>query len=151
MISQKIRALAPEQATLRMGMGWTVDDLGKPQIMVESTFGDSHPGSAHLLTLVDAVALGVSEAGGKAARYFATDICDGMAQGHDGINYSLASRDTMSLEFNSTPRCSIDSIETRITCATSALPRSGRRSIFTMPAVCPESWKKSAPCSIWTP
>ena len=79
MISQNIRALAPEQDPLRMGMGWTVDDLGKPQIMVESTFGDSHPGSAHLLTLVDAVALGVSEAGGKAARYFATDICDGMA------------------------------------------------------------------------
>ena len=65
MISQKIRALAPEQAPLRMGMGWTVDDLGKPQIMVESTFDDSHPGSAHLLTLVDAVALGVSEAGGN--------------------------------------------------------------------------------------
>lgn len=151
MISQKIRALAPEQDPLRMGMGWTVDDLGKPQIMVESTFGDSHPGSAHLLTLVDAVVLGVSEAGGKAARYFATDICDGMAQGHDGINYSLASRDTMSLEFNSTPRCSIGSIETRITCSTSALPGSGRRSIFTMPAACPESWKKSAPCSIWTP
>lgn len=148
MISQKIRALAPEQAPLRMGMGWTVDDLGKPQIMVESTFGDSHPGSAHLLTLVDAVALGISEAGGKAARYFATDIYDGMAQGHDGINYSLASRDTMSLGFNSTPKCSIGSIETRITCSTSALPGSGRRSIFTMPAACPESWKKSAPCSI---
>ena len=32
-------------------------------------------------------------AGGRAARYFTTDICDGMAQGHDGINYSLASRD----------------------------------------------------------
>ena len=134
-----------------MGMEWTVDDLGKPQIMVESTFGDSHPGSAHLLTLGGAGALGVSEAGGKAARYFATDICDGMAQGHDGINYSLASRNTMSLEFNSTPRCSISSIETRITCSTSALPESGRRSIFTMPAACPESWKKSAPCSIWTP
>ena len=45
MISQKIRALAPEQDPLRMGMGWTVEDLAKPQIMVESTFGDSHPGS----------------------------------------------------------------------------------------------------------
>ena len=40
-------------------------------------------------------AQGVQEAGGKAARYFATDICDGMAQGHDGINYSLASRDAI--------------------------------------------------------
>lgn len=95
MISQDIRSRAPEQDPLRMGMGWTVQDLGKPQIMVESTFGDSHPGSAHLLELVNAAAEGVAQAGGKAARYFTTDICDGMAQGHDGINYSLASRDAI--------------------------------------------------------
>lgn len=95
MISQQIRCLAPEQDPLRMGMGWSVEDLSKPQIMVESTFGDSHPGSAHLLELVDSAVLGVAGWGGKAARYFATDICDGMAQGHDGINYSLASRDTI--------------------------------------------------------
>ena len=49
MTSQKIREIAPEQDPLRMGMGWKVEDLSKPQIMVESTFGDSHPGSAHLL------------------------------------------------------------------------------------------------------
>ncbi len=95
MTSQQIRAIAPEQDPLRMGMGWTVDDLSKPQIMVESTFGDSHPGSAHLLELVEQAVSGVKEHGGKAARYFTTDICDGMAQGHDGINYSLASRDTI--------------------------------------------------------
>ena len=89
MISQEIRKLAPEQDPLRMGMGWTVEDLSKPQIMIESTFGDSHPGSAHLLELVDRAADGVKQAGGRPARYFATDICDGMAQGHDGINYSL--------------------------------------------------------------
>ena len=84
MISQKIRALAPEQDPLRMGMGWTMEDLSKPQIMVESTFGDSHPGSAHLLSLVEETVAAVNRSGGKAARYFATDICDGMAQGHDG-------------------------------------------------------------------
>lgn len=95
MISQEIRKLAPEQDPLRMGMGWTVEDLAKPQIMIESTFGDSHPGSAHLLDLVDRTADGVKKNGGKPARYFATDICDGMAQGHDGINYSLVSRDTI--------------------------------------------------------
>lgn len=93
MISQEVRKLAPEMDPLRMGMGWKVEDLSKMQIMVESTFGDSHPGSAHLLGLVDRSAKGVREKGGKAARYFTTDICDGMAQGHDGINYSLASRD----------------------------------------------------------
>jgi len=93
MISQMIRKIAPEQDPLRMGMGWTVEDLAKPQIMVESTFGDSHPGSAHLLELVDRVVEGITEKEGKAARYFTTDICDGMAQGHDGINYSLVHRD----------------------------------------------------------
>ena len=93
MRSQDVRRLAPEMDPLRIGMGWSVEDLGKPQILVESTFGDSHPGSAHLLEFVDLACEGVRQAGGRAARYFATDICDGMAQGHDGINYSLASRD----------------------------------------------------------
>ncbi len=93
--SQKVRALAPEMDPLRMGMGWTVEDLEKPQVIVESTYGDSHPGSAHLLSLVEQAVKGANEEGAKAARYFATDICDGMAQGHDGINYSLASRDTI--------------------------------------------------------
>ena len=44
--SQEVRTLAPENDPLKMGMGWKVEDLAKPQIMVESTFGDSHPGSA---------------------------------------------------------------------------------------------------------
>ena len=91
--SQEVRKLAPEMDPLRMGMGWTAEDLEKPQILIESTFGDSHPGSAHLLEFVELAAKGVKEAGGKASRYFATDICDGIAQGHDGINFSLASRD----------------------------------------------------------
>lgn len=93
--SQEVRSLAPEMDPLRMGMGWKVEDLTKPQIMVECTFGDSHPGSAHLLGLAEEAVRGINEHGGKGARYFATDICDGMAQGHDGINYSLASRDTI--------------------------------------------------------
>ena len=93
MISQDIRKVAPELDPLRMGMGWTVDELAQPQIMIESTFGDSHPGSAHLMGLVDEACAGTRKEGGRPARYFTTDICDGMAQGHDGINYSLASRD----------------------------------------------------------
>ena len=94
-ISQEIRKIAPEQDPLRIGMGWTVEELSLPQIMVESTFGDSHPGSVHLFDLVEEVCSGVREKAGRPARYFTTDICDGMAQGHDGINYSLVSRDTI--------------------------------------------------------
>ena len=95
LISQETRKLSPEMDPLRMGMGWKVEDLGKPQVMVESTFGDSHPGSGHLDTFVQEAVRGVNENGGKAARYFATDMCDGIAQGHDGINYSLAHREAI--------------------------------------------------------
>ena len=91
--SQRVRALAPENDPLKLGMGWTAADLEKPQIMVESTFGDSHPGSAHLNQFVEEAMRGIKDAGGRGARYYTTDICDGLAQGHDGINYSLAHRD----------------------------------------------------------
>ncbi|MDD3367908.1 MAG: dihydroxy-acid dehydratase [Lachnospiraceae bacterium] len=93
--SQEVRAVAPEMDPLRMGMGWKVSDLDKPQIMVESTYGNSHPGSSALNLLVEEVVKGIDENGGKAARYYATDMCDGMAQGHDGINFSLAHRDAI--------------------------------------------------------
>lgn len=93
--SQRLRNIAPELDPLRRGMGWSVEDLSKPQIMIESTFGDSHPGSAHLFGLVEKAVEGIEEKGAKASRYFTTDICDGMAQGHDGINYSLVSRETI--------------------------------------------------------
>ena len=93
--SQQVRSLSPEMDPLRMGMGWTVDDLSKPQIMVESTYGNSHPGSGHLNIFVEEAVRAVDDHGGKAARYYATDMCDGMAQGHDGINYSLAHREAI--------------------------------------------------------
>ena len=56
--SQKMRRLAPELDPLRLGTGWTPDELSKPQIIVESTFGDSHPGSGHLDKLVNAACKG---------------------------------------------------------------------------------------------
>ena len=50
--SQATRAIAPEWDPLRRGTGWTDADLAKPQIYIQSTFGDSHPGSVHLDRLV---------------------------------------------------------------------------------------------------
>lgn len=105
--SQKLRKIAPELDPLRLGTGWGKEDLSKIQIMIESTFGDSHPGSGHLFELVEEARKGIAEAGGYGARYFTTDICDGEAQGHDGINYSLPSRDTIAnmieIHANATP------------------------------------------------
>lgn len=95
MKSQQLRKLAPELDSLRLGSGWKIDELSKPQIIVESSYGHSHPGSAHLDKLMDEAGIGIKEKGGRAANYFVTDICDGEAQGHDGMNYSLVSRDIM--------------------------------------------------------
>ena len=105
--SQKLRKLAPELDPLRLGTGWKLEDLSKPQIIVESTYGDSHPGSGHLDKLVEAARKGIAEAGGYGARYFCTDICDGESQGTDGINFSLASREMIAnmieIHANATP------------------------------------------------
>ena len=104
---QEMRELAPELDPLRIGTGWKPEDLSKPQVMIESTFGDSHPGSGHLDILVEEVRKGVEEAGGHGARYFCTDICDGESQGTDGINYSLVSREMIAnmieIHANATP------------------------------------------------
>ena len=105
--SQEMRRLAPELDPLRIGTGWKPEDLSKTQVMIESTFGDSHPGSGHLDILVEEVRKGIEEAGGHGARYYCTDICDGESQGTDGINYSLASREMIAnmieIHANATP------------------------------------------------
>lgn len=105
--SQKMRKLASELDPLRIGTGWKKEDLDKVQVMIESTYGDSHPGSGHLNILVEEVRKGIEEEGGFGARYFCTDICDGESQGTDGINYSLASREMIAnmieIHANATP------------------------------------------------
>lgn len=105
--SQEMRKLAPELDPLRIGTGWKPEDLEKTQVMIESTFGDSHPGSGHLDTLVEEVKKGIAKAGGFGARYYCTDICDGESQGTDGINYSLVSREMIAnmieIHANATP------------------------------------------------
>ena len=66
--SQEMRTLAPELDPLRIGTGWKPEDLAKPQVIIESTAGDSHPGSGHLPILVEEVRKGVAEAGSATAR-----------------------------------------------------------------------------------
>ena len=107
LVSQEMRKIAPELDPLRIGTGWKPEDLSKPQVIIESTFGDSHSGSGHLNILVEEVRKGIEKAGGHGARYFCTDICDGESQGTDGINYSLASREMIAnmieIHANATP------------------------------------------------
>lgn len=91
--SQKVRKISFEGDALRMSMDWTVEDLNRVQVLVESTQGASHPSSYHLGELVGEIEKGVFQMGGKPAIYTTTDICDGVAQAHNGMKYSLPSRD----------------------------------------------------------
>lgn len=89
------RRLWTQVDALQLGSGWDEEDIVKPQILIEDAYGDSHPGSTHLNQLTEQARSGVYEAGGCPARYHATDICDGCAQGHKGMNYVLASREAI--------------------------------------------------------
>ena len=89
------RLLWAQFDALQMGSGWDEEDILKPQILLEDVFGDSHPGSTHLAGLMEQAKYGVFEKGGFPAQYHTTDICDGCAQGHDGMNYILASREAI--------------------------------------------------------
>ncbi len=93
--SQKERVLWAQFDALELGSGWSEEDITKPQILIEDVYGDSHPGSVHLNQLTDQVKWGVLERGGYGAKYHITDICDGCAQGHDGMNVVLASREAI--------------------------------------------------------
>jgi dihydroxy-acid dehydratase len=93
--SQRLRDVNFQGDALRLGMNWTEDDLGKPQILVESAYGMGHPGTFHFRSLVEEVSNGVFEAGGKPAEFVVSDICDGVVQATDGMSYSLISRDIM--------------------------------------------------------
>lgn len=94
--SQRARGTNPEFDPMRLGTGWITEELGMPQILLESTYGDSHPGSTHLQQLTEDAKIGVYKSGAKPAVHTATDICDGVACGHEGIRYSLVSRDILS-------------------------------------------------------
>ena len=93
--SKEERLLWAQFDALEMGSGWDDTDVTKPQIMIEDVYGDSHPGSVHLNQLAEQAKYGVFEKGGFPAQYHTTDICDGCAQGHDGMNIILASREAI--------------------------------------------------------
>jgi dihydroxy-acid dehydratase len=93
--SQQLRRVNFQGDALRMGMNWTEEDLGKPQVLVDSAHGMGHPGTFHFRPLIEEISNGVFEAGGKPAVFTVSDICDGVAQATRGMSYSLVSRDVM--------------------------------------------------------
>ena len=93
--SKKARREWIQIDALSCGTGWDEKDLTKPQILIEDVFGASHPGSYHLNGLAEEASIGVYQEGGKPANFHGTDLCDGWAMLHDGMNYILPSREIL--------------------------------------------------------
>ncbi len=74
-------------------LGFTQEELRKPLVGIISSYNEIVPGHMNLDKIVDAVKLGVAEAGGMPVVVPAIAVCDGIAMGHVGMKYSLVTRD----------------------------------------------------------
>ena len=85
-----------EKAPMRSlfyAMGYTEEELSRPLIAVVSAHSEIVPGHIHLDKITEAVKAGVRMAGGTPIMVPAIGVCDGIAMGHIGMKYSLASRE----------------------------------------------------------
>ena len=74
-------------------LGVTREELRKPFVAIANSYSEIVPGHLHLRRLADAIKAGVRAAGGVPFEFNTIAICDGLAQGHEGMRYSLPSRD----------------------------------------------------------
>ncbi len=83
---------APHRALL-YSLGLGRDDFEKPFIGVINSYSNMVPGHVHLRMIADAVIQGVREAGGVPFEFNTIVVCDGLAMDHEGMRYSLPSRE----------------------------------------------------------
>lgn len=74
-------------------LGFTPEEMTKPMVGIVSSYNEIVPGHMNIDKIVDAVKLGVAEAGGVPVVFPAIAVCDGIAMGHVGMKYSLVTRD----------------------------------------------------------
>ena len=83
---------APHRA-LYHALGLTEEEIQKPLVGIVSSYNEIVPGHMNIDKIVDAVKLGVAMAGGTPIVFPAIAVCDGIAMGHQGMKYSLVTRD----------------------------------------------------------
>ena len=95
MISDNVKKGATRCAhrSLFHANGYGPEDLNKPMIGICTSFNEIIPGHIHLREIAEAAKLGVAAAGGTPIEFPAIGVCDGIAMGHTGMKYSLASRE----------------------------------------------------------
>ncbi|MHB1001747.1 MAG: dihydroxy-acid dehydratase [Armatimonadota bacterium] len=79
--------------TLFKAMGYTNEELSRPLIGVANSANEIIPGHIHLDKITEAVKTGIIMAGGTPIEFGVIGVCDGIAMGHTGMKYSLASRE----------------------------------------------------------
>ena len=83
---------APHRSLFK-AMGYTDEELSRPLIGIANSKSEIVPGHIHLDKISEAVKAGIRMAGGTPIEFGAIGICDGIAMGHEGMKYSLASRE----------------------------------------------------------
>ncbi|MEM3574496.1 MAG: dihydroxy-acid dehydratase, partial [Candidatus Bathyarchaeia archaeon] len=95
MLSSKMKEgveAAPRRALLKAS-GLSDEDISKPLIAIVNSWNEIVPGHVHLRRISEAVKAGVRSNGGTPLEFDTIAICDGIAMGHEGMKYSLFSRD----------------------------------------------------------
>lgn len=85
---------APQRSLLK-AMGYTDTQIKKPFIGVVNSFNEVIPGHIHLQNIARSVKDGVLMAGGMPMEFNVIGVCDGLAMGHEGMKYSLSSREVI--------------------------------------------------------
>ena len=87
-------ARAPHRSLLR-ALGVSREDAGRPLIGIANSFNELIPGHMHLNTLAQQAKYGVWQAGGIPLEFNVIGVCDGIAMNHEGMHYSLVSREVI--------------------------------------------------------
>jgi len=91
-VMKKGKERAPHRSLFK-AMGYTDEELSRPIIGVANSANELIPGHVHLHRIAQAVKEGIRMAGGTPMEFFTIGICDGIAMGHQGMKYSLGSRE----------------------------------------------------------
>ncbi|NLL19136.1 MAG: dihydroxy-acid dehydratase [Clostridia bacterium] len=83
---------APHRSLLK-ALGLTNDEINRPLVGIVNAYNEVVPGHIHLNQITEAVKAGVRMAGGTPLEFPAIAVCDGIAMNHEGMRYSLASRE----------------------------------------------------------
>ena len=83
---------APHRSLFK-ALGLTDEEIGRPMIGIANSANEIIPGHMHLDKIVEAVKAGIRMAGGTPIEFCTIGVCDGIAMNHEGMKYSLASRE----------------------------------------------------------